>query len=189
MHFREGFREWRHRYLAIATRTSGIERVVGYFLHALTLLSPTQWRHIGFGRERDRSVDTWTEWYVILGLAISIVFFRFPSQAAAWLSTYFSAVTLIAVLNIVFLQRVFETIVSPQRSLLLFMCNVAQIVLMFATWYSVLGVEDPLLKSVLTFATISYSADTPRIAIAQIATDFILLAVYLSHLVGRVGGR
>jgi hypothetical protein len=185
----QGLRDWAQGFATIATKTRGVERVVDLILYALSLLSPTQWLHIGFGKERPSSVNKWTEGYVVVALVLSILCFLFPSRNIGWVSTYFSAVTLIAILNIVFLQRVFGPAVSAERSLLLFMCNVAQIVLMFATGYSVFAVEDPLLISVLTFATINHSVKTPKIAMAQIATDFVLLAVYLSHLVGRVGGR
>ncbi len=187
MHFRHGVRNWTDGFATIAARTRGIVRWVGWMLHSLSLLSPTQWMYIGYGRERD--VNTWIDLYVIVALAISILSFLFLSPVTRWVSTYISAVTLIAVLNIVLLQRVFGDISSPERSLLLFICNVVQIVFMFATWYSLYGEEHPLLTSVLTFATIGHSATTPRIAMVQIATDFVLLAVYLSHLVGRVGGQ
>jgi hypothetical protein len=46
---------------------------------------------------------------------------------------------------------------------------------------------EALLKSVLTFATINYADEMPRVAMAQIATDFVLLAIFLSQLVGRLG--
>jgi hypothetical protein len=187
MHFRRGLREWGHGFTAIAARTYGIERAVGWLLYSLTLLSPTQWLYIGFGREMDRSVNTWIDLYVVVAFVISVLSFLFPSLTTGLLSTYFSGVTLVAVLNIVLLQRVFGAIVSPERSLLLFICNIAQIVLMFATWYFLGGEKAPLLRSVLTFATIGYSETMPRTTIAQIAIDFVLLAVYLSHLVGRVG--
>jgi hypothetical protein len=189
MHFKQGLRDWRRGFVTIATKTHGIERVVGWILHCLTQASPTQWLHIGFGREGEISVNALIDLYVVVALVISILSFLFPSLTIGFVSTYFSAVTLIAVLNIVLLQRVFGAIASPERSLLLFICNVVQIVFMFATWYLLYDEKDPLLTSVLTFATISHSVDTPRIAMAQIATNFLLLAVYLSHIVGRVGGR
>ena len=188
MHFRQGLRNWGRGFGTIAARTYGIERVVDWLLYSLTLLSPTQWLYIGLGGERVRSVNTWIDLYVVVALVVSILSFLFPSLTAGLVSTYFSAITLIAVLNIVLLQRVFRgEIVSPERSLLLFICNIAQIVLMFATWYFLGGEKAPLLRSVLTFATIGYSETMPRTTMTQIAIDFVLLAVYLSHLVGRVG--
>jgi hypothetical protein len=60
---------------------------------------------------------------------------------------------------------------------------------MFATWYKLGGVSDPLLQSILTFATIGYAPAMPRVAMAQIATNFLLLAIFLSHLIGRVGPK
>jgi hypothetical protein len=43
----------------------------------------------------------------------------------------------------------------------------------------------------LTFATIGYvDVDEMKpIAMVQIATDFVLLAIFLSHLIGRVGAK
>ena len=49
--------------------------------------------------------------------------------------------------------------------------------------------KDPLLRSVLTFATINYADDMPNLAMLQIATNFFLLAIFLSHLIGQVGDR
>ena len=105
----------------------------------------------------------------------------------AWLSTYFSATTVIALLNVVLLEGVFGGKASPERSVLLFMCNVAQIVFMFATWYRLGKQPEPLLTSIKTFATIGYAETMPCIAMVQIATDFVLLAVFLSHLVVSLG--
>jgi hypothetical protein len=73
---------------------------------------------------------------------------------------------------------------SPERSLLLFICNAAQITFMFAIWYYLYRVPDPLIKSILTFATIGYAAEMKPVAMVQIATDFVLLAIYLSQLIG-----
>lgn len=57
-------------------------------------------------------------------------------------------------------------------SILLFVCNVTQIVFMFETWYRLGKQPDPLLTSVLTFATIGYAKKMPSwVVIAQIATE------------------
>jgi hypothetical protein len=80
---------------------------------------------------------------------------------------------------------------SAERSLLLFICNAAQIVVMFATWYRLGGYSetDALLKSVLTFATIGYAECKPFVAMAQIATDFLLLAIFLGFLLGQFAAK
>jgi hypothetical protein len=187
MHFRKRFQDWSCGFATIAANKHGVEQALGLILYALSLISLTQWRHICCGRGSDRSVDTFTEWYVFGTLLISVLIFIFLPNLAL-LSTYFSATTVIILLNIVLLQPVLGgEIVSPQRSLLLFVCNVIQIVVMFATWYSLGGEMEPLLTSVLTFATIGYSVKMPKTAITQIATNFVLVAVYLSHLMGRYG--
>jgi hypothetical protein len=117
MHFREGLRHWRRGLATISEATQGIMRWVGLILYCLTLATPTQWRYICWGREEERLVDTWTDSYVVGVLAISLLIFAFPHQITAWVSTYFSASTLIVILNIVLLQRVFGVIASPERSL------------------------------------------------------------------------
>jgi hypothetical protein len=198
MHFRRGFRHWWSRRAQIANKTQianekwGIVRVVGVPLYVLTVASPTTLAYIGFGTE-DRPLYWFTDACVVGSLILSVgIYYLAPNVCLAWLSTYFSAITVIVLLNIVLLQRVFGGIASPERSLLLFMCNVAQIVFMFGTWYRLCAgysETEALLKSILTFATISYADKVPRIAMAQIATDFALLAIFLSHLVGQLGPK
>lgn len=90
-----------------------------------------------------------------------------------------------------FFQRLFGDLQSPGRSILLFICNLAQIIFMFATWYRLGGYlkTEALLQSVLTFATIGYAEKMPLTAIAQIATNFVLPAIFLSHLIGQLGAK
>jgi hypothetical protein len=147
--------------------------------------------HIGFST-RARPLHGIIDAYVVGVLVLSLWIFWAPSACLAWWSTYFSVSTVIVLLNVVLLQRVFGEIPKPERSLLLFICNVAQIVFMFATWYHLLGgysLTDALLKSILAFATIGYAENMPKLAMLQIATDFLLLAIFLSHLVGQFGQR
>ena len=186
MQFKHGWQEWRTGLTKIANETAGIERVAGVSLYVLTLISLTQWLHLAYeARNKSSLIDA----YVVGVLVLSFCIFWNPNVCLAILSTYFSISTVIVLLNIVLLQHVFGEIPSPERSLLLFICNVAQIVFMFATWYRLGGEHDPLLKSVLAFATIGYSEAMPGLAMVQIATDFVLLAIFLSHLVGQFGAR
>jgi hypothetical protein len=134
--------------------------------------------------------DRFTEWYVFVALLASgLIYYLAPDLA--WLSTYISASTLIVMLHIVLLQPVSGPIKFAERSVVLFICNVAQIVVMFATWYRLCGEPEPLLRSVLTFATIDYAKTMPCecVAMAQIATDFVLLAIFLGFFLGRNGGK
>jgi hypothetical protein len=155
-------------------------------LYLLTLFSLPSLVIILFNRN-----DRWiTDAYVVAVLVFSVVTYVLaPYTWCAVVSTYFSASTVIVLLNIVVLQRVFGPVFSPERSLLLFICNVAQITFMFAAWYYLCGVPGPLFKSILTFATIDKAEQMPSVAMAQIATNFVLLAIFLSQLVGRVGPR
>jgi hypothetical protein len=193
MHFQRGFKDWWSRRAQIANKTQianekwGIVQGVGVTLYILKLLSPTEWAYIGFGTE-NRPLYRFTDLCVLVALIASIyIYYRAPHLF--WLSMWFSATTIIVLLNVVVLQRVFGRMASPERSLLLFMCNVAQIVFMFATWYRWGGQPGPLLTSVLTFATIGYAKTMPGVAIAQIAIDFVLLAIFLSHLVGQLAPK
>jgi hypothetical protein len=195
MDFRSRFRRWWSRRTQIANKTQianekwGIVRVVGVPLYELTVLPPTTWAYIGFATE-DRPLYWFTDACVVGALIVSVgIYYLAPNACLALLSTYFSAITVIVLLNVVLLQRVFGGIASPERSLLLFMCNVAQIVFMFGTWYRLGREPEPLLKSILTSATLDYAKTMPRVAMAQIATDFVLLAIFLSHLVGQLGPK
>src|SRR5262249_49184774 len=104
-----------------------------------------------------------TDAYVCGVLLLSVWIYSVPSVCLASLSTYFSASTVIVLMNIVLLQGLFGKILSPERSLLLFMCNVAQVTVMFTTWYRLGGYSgtEALLKSILTFATIDYAEKMP----------------------------
>jgi hypothetical protein len=188
MHFRCGLGRWRSGLAKIANETEGIVRVVGVILYVLKLASPTEWAYIGFGTE-DRSLSWFTDLSVFVVLVASVLIY-YLAPDLAWLSTYFSATSVIVLLNVVLLQRTFGPIKSAERSLLLFMCNVVQIVFMFATWYRLGKQPDPLLRSVLTFATIGYADKMPSwVVIAQIATDFLLLAIFLGFVIGQFGAK
>jgi hypothetical protein len=203
MHFLRGFRdwcsrrahcqrerqEWRKNRVKINSNTEGIVWVIGRCLHRLMWFTPPQ---LAFTLLPEDRRDCFTECYVVGVLIASVlIYYLVPGFWLALLSTYFSASTLIAMLHIVLLQRAFPPIKSAERSLVLFMFNVAQIVVMFATWYHLGGVPNPLEISVLTFATLDY-AKTPvamPVAMAQIATDFVLYAIFLGFLLDRFGAK
>src|SRR6266436_6903585 len=154
MYFQRELQDWRYKRAKINLNTEGIVWLIGTFLHRSLWATPTQWAFTLLPEDRR---DCFTEWYVVGVLIASVlIYYLAPSVRFAWLSTYISASTLIVMLHIVFLQPVFGPVSSPERSLLLFICNVAQIVVMFATWYRLCGYPtktEALLKSILTFAT------------------------------------
>jgi hypothetical protein len=187
IYFERERQRWRDELAKINEIKEGIVRVVGKFLHRLMWATPTKLAFILLPEDR---LGCFTEWYVVGVLIASVGIYLVPYFWLALLSTYVSASTLIVMLHIVLLQRVFA-IRSPERSLLLFIFNVAQIVFMFATWYRLgcYSETDALLKSVLTFATIGYAEDMPLVAMAQIATGSVLLAIFLGFLLGQFGAK
>jgi hypothetical protein len=201
-HFQRERQTWQNNRAKIDKETEGIVWLIARFLHWLMWLTPTQWGFTLLPREADTKtlearLNRFTEWYVpgVL-IASALIYYLAPrvsfawfTYLLAWLSTYISASTLVVMLHIVLLQPTFGPIKSAERSLLLFICNAAQIVVMFATWYRLCGQPAPLLKSILTFATIEYANKMPRLAIVQIATDFLLLAIFLGFLLGRFGAK
>ena len=140
---RTGLRDWWSRLIKIAQETRGIEQVVGIAVYGLTLTTLTEWVHIVFGT-KNRPLLSFTDPYVVVVLVLTVWIYLAPSVFGVWVSVYFSASTVIVLLNIVLFQRLFEDPASPGRSLLLFICNVAQIILMFATWYRLYGEPPPI---------------------------------------------
>jgi hypothetical protein len=186
IYFQRERQTWRTDQAKINSNTEGIVWVTGRCLHRLMWFTPPQ---LAFTLMPEDRRDRFTEWYVVGVLTASVLIYCFvPGFWLALLSTYFSTSSLIVMLHIVLLQRAFGSI-KAERSLLLFMFNVAQIVVMFATWYHWGGEAKPLLTSVLTLATIDYAKTMPRVAIAQIATDFLLLAIFLGFVIGQFGAK
>jgi hypothetical protein len=186
-HFRQGLRDWYAGFGKIYRQTKGVERYTDYLLFGLTIFVVTTWMQIGWGKDRpaSRLIEAWLSF----GAAVACVAYFTKWYSLAVLSSYFTVSTIIVVLGVVFLRRVFGDPESLERSLLLFMFNVVQMVFMYGTWYG-LGEykkEGGLLQSVLTFATISYPDKMPNLAMLQIATNFLLLAIFLAYLVGKLG--
>src|SRR5262249_51489508 len=125
-----GLHNWRSQLEQINEHTDGIVRVIGKILHQFLWVSPPQLASLALLPHR---LASFTEWYVFIVLALSIGIYLIPSVWLALLSTYFSVSTVIVMLHIVLLQWVFApTTINASRSLVLFICNVAQIVFMFA---------------------------------------------------------
>jgi hypothetical protein len=187
-HFREGLQRWHSDFQEMKKDKAGIEWLGGCILYLLTIFLLSQWIHIGWGN-KPKAASLPIEMYVLASCVWTGWFYVESGLCSAIVSTYFSASTVIVLLNSVLLRRVWGSPFSPERSLFLFMFNVAQIVVMFATWYKLGNEENPLLISVLTFATIAHSDKMPNTTIAQIGTDFVLLAIFLTHLLSEVGSR
>jgi hypothetical protein len=185
MRLKKGLGEWWSKLNTIQRDTRGIERVVGVTLHCLLLTTPTEWVVMNWNTEC-KTLLSFIDAYVVAVLILSILTYFAPNPWLAGLVTYFSISTVIVLLNVVLFGRM----ASPERSLLLLICNAGQTVFMFATWYRLCGYpNDALLTSVLTFATIGYADRMPNTAMLQIVVNFVLLAIFLSHLLGKVGSK
>jgi hypothetical protein len=116
-----------------------------------------------------------------------------PTCLWAILCSWFLFGTVVVLLHVVLLSKVFGDVQSAERSLILFICNVVQSVLTFSIWYQLkadLPKGDALFNAILVFATLGYPNEAPALLVGtQIATNFLLLAIFLAHLVGRVGYR
>ena len=102
------------------------------------------------------------------------------------------ATNIIILLNVLFLTKLsfIGPPASDERSLLLFFLNVIQAVLTFAILYHCklsISVGQALFKTLLVFGTIGYPVGAEKIVGFQIATDFLLLAVFLAFFVGNLG--
>jgi hypothetical protein len=132
------------------------------------------------------------ECYVCVAAALTILnWYWGPTFWVTVLCSYFSASTIITLLQIVTLHRVFGEMHSATRSMMLLIVNVVQILYMYAAWYYV-TTNDPgrdfLMEALYVFATIGHPDKVLYIIIKlQIATNFILLVVFLNHLISRWG--
>ena len=112
---------------------------------------------------------------------------------SCFVACYLLASTAVVLFNVLFLTKLsfIGPVASYERTLLLFLVNIVQVVLAFAILYRLtlpnLNPWKALFKSLLVFGTIGYPERAEPIVGIQIATDFVLLAVFLAFVVGRLG--
>jgi hypothetical protein len=173
----------------IREKLNGVEFLFGSLLYVLwfTLLSYWLSHSVPKGRGRGLIIEL----YVLATLLVTILnWFYGPWFCLSIFCSYFTYSTIIVLLHILFLTKVFGEMESPGRSLFLFFCNVAQVVFMFAAWYQIAGLskDGALFNSMLVLATLSYPPQSQLIVGLQITTDLVLLAVFLAHVMGKIGG-
>src|SRR5450631_2286207 len=116
MGVREQFDIRRNNLNKIREDMRGIERVVGIVIYSLKILSLSEWINILLWR-RDKAPPSFTDAYVVLQLILSIaIFFFWPCFWLAVLSAYLSGSTVLALLNVVLLRKLFGDMESPERS-------------------------------------------------------------------------
>jgi hypothetical protein len=175
----------------IFSEFSGIERVVGLILFAPCLLLVSYLLDGILLRRSNKCRVQAVEYYVVAVTLLTVLNWSLgPNLIVTIICSYFSVSTGITLLQVVFLHKVFGEMHSPSRSLILLICNVVQILFMYAAWYQLeaTGPEDMLFAAVLVLATIGHPEHAPKVIVElQIATDFTLLVVFLNHLVSRLG--
>jgi hypothetical protein len=127
--------------------------------------------------------------FLLLGLA------DFWPSVSFWFASYFLASVIVYLLNVVLLSKVLGPVLSRERSLILLIFNIVQVVLIFAIFYRWklpnLGFWEALIDAVLVFGTVSLPSEievgAKPFAAFQVAIDFMLLAVFLAHFVGGLG--
>jgi hypothetical protein len=185
--------DFRDDFKKIGRELQGVEWFVGTVLYLLWYFLLSYWLSHSprIRKERRRFV---IELYVVFCLVATIANWFFgPCFWVSVLCSYFAASTIVTLLQVLFLSKIFGDMESPERSLFLFICNVVQIVFMFACWYQLLGAahtrDDALFTSMLVLATAGYPQDVHGIVELQIASDLVLVAVFLSHVLGKIGRR
>jgi hypothetical protein len=178
----------------IHRRLDGIEWLTALFLYALWAATLAFWLRIILSRYSKIRQTLIIEVYVAVSAVVAVV-------AWLWVPTFWWAIarsyllfsTVLVLLHVVLLSKVFGDIYSAERSLILFIFNVVQLVFTFAIWYELEAHQakgEALFNALLVFATVGYPEKAPAVIVgAQIATNFLLLAIFLAHIVGRVGYR
>lgn len=132
---------------------------------------------------------------VTVGLFLLLWFAdRWPTVSFL-IAFYFLASVIVYLLNVVLLSKVLGDILSRERSLILLILNIAQVMVIFAIFYRWklpnLGFWEALIDAVFVFGTVSLPLEIERgakpFAAFQTAIDFMLLAVFLAHFVGGLG--
>jgi len=133
-----GRREWWDGLQKIkkACNLPGIEKPVGVGLFVLKTFVPTELIQLLFWNWKAN--QKWGKWlpdcYVsLVTVFLFILLVWFPIR---WIAIYFLASIIVYLLNVVLLDhKVFGGVRAPERSLILFMLNVVQVVLIFAILY------------------------------------------------------
>jgi hypothetical protein len=180
----------------IWSRLNGIECLIALFLYVLWAFTLSFWLRIILcrifrGIRQTLVIEAYVAGSAILAIA---VWLWVPTFWWAILCSYFLFSTVVVLLHVVLLSKVFGDIESAERSLILFMCNVVQLVFTFSIWYELKASQakgEALLNAILVFGTLDYphNANAMVVVAVQIVTDFLLLAIFLAHIVGRVGYR
>jgi hypothetical protein len=198
--FIDGLVEWCSDLVKIyrTNEVRGLEKIFDLVIFALMIATISQLLQFFFWGRRDRAPGWFVDTYVFVAIVVLICFLFWPNRlsgVSAFVACYLLASTLVVLFNVLFLAKLsfIGSVASNERTLLLFLLNIAQAVLTFAILYGLtlpnLTAWEAIFKSLLVFGTIGYPRGADLIVGIQIATNFVLLAVFLSFVVGRLGNK
>jgi hypothetical protein len=183
------FGNWRLEFRKISgsTEVHGLERYACIVFHFLRIFSASYWLI-----DTSKSIELYV---VSKALVLLILLTLLPHDfliAALPIASYLLFELYVVQFTILLLRKVESTAppVSVERSLLLFIFNVAEVILAFAIFYRLVldcPVTEAIVVSILVLGTVGYPAGAASIVSVQIVLDFLLLAIFLAALVGRVG--
>jgi hypothetical protein len=192
-----GITEWRNDLQRIyaTDEVRGIEKVFDLSIFALKIGTLSQIIQFFWGR-RERGPGWFIDVYVLVATVVLIGLLPWSDslpRVSAIIACYLLASTIIVLLNVLFLSKLsfIGPVASHERTLLLLIVNVIQVVLAFAILYRGmlphLSSWGAVFKTLLVFGTIGYPEGAEAVVGWQIVVDFVLLAVFLSFFVGRLG--
>ncbi len=178
--------KWRCELSELWGSLTGIEAVIATGLYLIWPIFISFHLNYLFGKRRPLAIEI----YVVACVVVTIAVWLVPTTWGAVLCSYFSVSSVVALLDVVFLSKVLGGVESTERSLILFLFNLVQLVFMFSAWYQLItGIskEEALFNALLVLGTLGYSSDARVVVGIQIVTDLLLFATFLAHLMGRVG--
>jgi hypothetical protein len=190
---------WRITRNEINTTVNGLEWVVLHCISSLRLLSASFWLPQPWLKITDKR-DPFTEAYVLFVFLILSVILFCSERIAIWqliIVTYILCELLVTLSAILLLRKLPSAgpLVSIERSLILLLVNAAEITVAFAIFYRHLLSLSPieaLFGSVKVFATIGTpeinNEEWKHVFIAQVACNFLFLAVFVTAYVGNLRG-
>lgn len=180
---------------------TGVERLFVFSILFLRVFSLSYWIRTFLpdtqGSKR-RIRDTFIEGYCLAQAGLLVILLLAPSHAASLFVTSYVLFELFLVLaNTIFVGK-FPTMQAPpasiERSILLLLLNIVEVVMIFAIFYrSALGLEilEALVQSSLVLGTVGYPehlGGKARLLVPfQIFLDLTLSLLLLSSFVGQLG--
>lgn len=205
---RLGLARWWQRYLKIyhSPQVEGLEKLADLCFHFLRITVVSDWIRFWLHDVKldRRSRDGVIEVFISLELILLIILLFYPQERSiipSIIASYIIYCLFVNLFNIVFVGKlgVLSPTSSVERSLLIFVINVAEIVVAFSILYRYWFIIDPvqaLFYALIVFGTIGHPVETDPLKPhaydgallvgTQIAVDVIFLAIFLSAFVGRL---